>query len=152
FTVPAGLGVQLRALLLTGLEFHNADLTTSVTRAPGGDGLVHIGRIIAGDLGRVTIRGDLGAINCGDTNMSTPAIQLLQVGSMGRFGLVTQGGGDLTSNIKGTLVALHVTGDILRTHLEVTNIGSLVVGGSLVGGADPASGFIQADRIGTIRI
>lgn len=159
-TAPAGQGVQLQTLRLFGPEFHNANLTTSVTRARGGDGLVHIGRITAGDLGRVTIRGDLGAINCGDIDTATPAIRLLEVDSMGRFGLTTQEGpGTLTSSINGTLVALHVTGDIVGTQLYVTDvlnvrdtIGSLVIGGSLVGGADFASGFIQAGRIGTVRI
>jgi hypothetical protein len=159
-TAPDGLGVQLQVLRLTGAEFRNADVTTSVTRALAGDGLVHIGRIVAGDLGRVTIRGDLGAINCGDPDTATPAIRLLQVSSMGRFGLATQGGvGDLTSSVNGTVVALHVTGDVVGTRFTVSDdpnhrdtVGSLVIDGSLIGGGKPSTGFVRAGRIGTIRI
>src|SRR5262245_2779774 len=158
-TAPAGVGVQLRMLRLTGPDFHNADLTTSVTRGLGGDGLVHIGRIVAGDLGRVTIQGDLGAIDCGDADTATPATRLLQVDSMGRFGVATQGGGDLTSHVNGTVVALHVARDVVGTELLVTDtpnhrdiIGSLVIGGSLIGGNTDRSGFIRAGRIDAVRI
>ena len=64
------------------------------SKAPAGDGLVNIGRIDATgrDLGSVTIKGDLGAIDAGDATTTTAGLKLLSVRSIGRFALATQGG------------------------------------------------------------
>lgn len=120
------------------------DISVTVARAAGGDGLANIGRIDATGLalGRVTVPGDLGAIDSGP-------IRLLSVRSLGRYGLATQGGkGDLVSNIGGQLDSLRVAGDITGAYVRVGAGASLLkafVGGSLVGGAGADMGEIYAE-------
>src|SRR5262245_43508546 len=139
-----GVGVELAVLDLTDPAFQGANLAVSVTRAGSGDGLTSVGGIKAtgNDLGEVVIKGDLGDIDCGDADTTTPALKLLKVHSMGRFGVVTQGGlGELTSAINGALGALAVAGDIKDAFIVVSGttaadgtIGSVAIGGSLIGG------------------
>src|SRR5262249_45426784 len=87
----------------------------------------------------VTIKGDLGQIDAGDLTYSTPGLKLLNVRSIGRFGLATQGGaGDLTSDINGAIGALNVIRDIDDALISVNGgadgkIGSLTIGGSFIG-------------------
>src|SRR5262245_59121748 len=118
-----GVGQQLQVLDLTGAAFQGANVSTAVTRAVTGDGLVNIGRINATgrDLSTVTIKGDLGQIDAGDANLSTPGLKRLSVRSMGRFGLTTQGGvGNLFSDINGTLGALNVARNIDDAQIDVS--------------------------------
>jgi hypothetical protein len=141
-----------------------ADIKMRVRKAGGGDGLAHVGRIksILHDLGNVTLKGDLGGINCGDEDAATgPALKLLNVRSMGALGTTTQvGGSDLVSNIRGSLGALKVSGDIQDATISVTNandatdgsIGSVIIGGSLIGrGAFDGYLFTGGD-IGSLKI
>jgi len=144
------VGGQLRVLDLTDLSFQGTSITASVvTKSATGDGLVNIGRINAGgrDLGSVTIKGDLGAIDAGDGTLTTAAIKLLSVRSMGRFSTVTQGGvGDLRSDFLGAIGALVVTGDFVGASIRTDGgtidarggIGSVTIGGSFIG-ADTGS-------------
>lgn len=159
-----GAGVQLQALDLTGSDFQGAAIATRVTRVPGGDGLVNIGHIYATgrDLSSVVVKGDLGAIDAGDGDPATPALGLLTVRSMGRYGLATQDPftASLVSNLTGALRTLRVAGDIREASVEVIDpvgtagrIGSVVIGGSLVGGSDNQSGSVFAeDGIGLVTI
>ena len=135
---------QLVRLDLTDPMFQGTSITTTVTKGPNGDGLVHIGRIDATgrDLAGVTIKGDLGVIDAGDADTSTVGLQLLSARSMGSFGLLSQaGGGDLQSDIKGQLGVLKIAGDVVDAQVSVTGggIGSVTIGGSLIGGE--AGGF-----------
>ena len=96
------------------------------------------------------IKGDLAVIDVGDSNTSaaSPAIKSLDVRSMGRLGLCTQGGGDLASDFVGTLGVLKVAGDIVGASIFASGgvggvdgkIGSATIGGSLVGGAAVSAG------------
>jgi hypothetical protein len=140
-----GAGQQLQVLDLTDAAFQGANIRTAVTRAGAGDGLVNIGRINATgrDLGIVTVKGDLAEIDAG-TGPGATAIALLRVRSLGRYGLATGSATDV-SNIKGSLGALRVAGDVAFEEVLVSNggIGSMVIGGSLVG-TTGVSGHIEA--------
>jgi hypothetical protein len=142
-----GIGARCLELLL-GPTFAGANITFSVTRAPAGDGLANVGTIMAAgtDLGNVTVNGDLLAISCGAGNRDNPALKSLNVRSMGRFGTV-DGQGNLESVIAGALGALWVSGDVKGAYIHVTGdaigtIGSVTVGGSVLGGSNFASGVI----------
>jgi hypothetical protein len=148
------LNGQLFMLDLSNPIYQGASFTFTVTKRPLGDGLANVGRIRSPyDLGAVIVKGDLGAIEAGDANKNTPAIKLLSVRSMGRDGLATQYaplGPDLVSEIQGPLCALRVAGDIKETFIHVIGgaagtVGSVTVGGSLVGGSGDFSGCIFSD-------
>jgi hypothetical protein len=140
------------------IDLHNVtdldgtSIMTKVTRAGGGDGLVNIGRIDATghDLGSVTVKGDLGGIDCGDPTLTTMALKTLTVRSMGLHRLMTQGGtGDLHSTITGPLGALKVSGDVRGIRLMVNGgtdgtVGSIFIGGSLIGDTDILPGSIYS--------
>ena len=140
-------GATLVDLDLTDPSFQGCDITTTVVRAPTGDGLVNIGRINATgrDLGIITVSGDLGGINCGDADTTTTALKTLRVGSIGRFGPDTQvGTGDLDSHVNGRLGVLTVRGDFVGAFIQVAgSLGRLTIGGSLIGGPEANSGRVQ---------
>src|SRR5262249_33899602 len=148
-----GAGQQLQLLDLRDPAFQGTNITTFLTRAPAGDGLVNVGRVnaIGRDLGNVSINGDLGAIDCGDIDTTTPGLRSLSVRSIGRFGLSTQGpgGDDLVSFVDGALGRLIVKGDIANARIRVQGVGkalgSVVVGGSLVGHDSASAAEIFAD-------
>jgi hypothetical protein len=164
---------QLRLIDLSlNPVFAGTNLSITAKRDPvrGGDGLVAVGRIdaadeggdagdIALDLGVVTIEGDLGNIDCGTNTAGVPALkEALSVRSMGVYGTVTQGGGDLVSSIVGPLGKLTVTGDIREAYVNVqggatASIGAVTVGGSIIGGTDNSSGAIYAPgNVGPIKV
>jgi hypothetical protein len=150
-------GGQLRSLNLTDAGFAGANITFTVTQKPGGDGLAHVGIINATgvDLGNVTVKGDLGAIDVGNAAAAPPALKILSARSMGSFGTATLGG-DLGSDIRGSVVSLKITGDVVGVYLNVTDgggIGAINIGGSLVGEAQDHTGAIIASGdIGPVRI
>ncbi|MEA3187452.1 MAG: hypothetical protein QOD99_1282 [Chthoniobacter sp.] len=159
--IPTGAlgGSQLTLLDLSSPTANHANVSVSVTKAATGDGLVNIGRINAGanDLGTITIPGDLGDIDAGSGSKSTPAIKSLSALSMGIYGLVTQNGaGNLESDINGALGALKVVGDVKDAFLAVSHgkIGSITIGGSLIGGTAHTGGNITAldAGIGMVKI
>jgi hypothetical protein len=200
FVLGAAAGGRgtLTGISIGGSTFDGANLTVSVKKAGGGDGFANVGFITATgvDLGKVTVKGDLGRIAAGDAILSTPGISALSVHSLSALGLVTQGGrGSVDSAINGTLGALEVaddfgnaeldatsvgpvtirqdflgaiitSGDIisfrvggdvvgvdaLRGYIACTNLGSAVIGGSVVGGQGGLSGLLQAQAIGTVHI
>jgi hypothetical protein len=164
-TAAAVVGGQLEKLDLSmatwGTEFAGATVTFSVTKGAAGDGQAQVGYLNATgiDLGSVTIKGDLGQIDAGDSTTATPAITSLTAASMGRFGLDTQGvGGSQVCDIKGALTKLTVAGDVTDVLIDITGgadgkLGALVIGGSLVGGTSNLTGQISTDGdIGAVQI
>jgi hypothetical protein len=159
-TAASGVGEQLRLIDLSGGGFDGANLTFSSAKAPGGDGLVNVGYVnsLGHDLGKVSVKGDLGRIDAGTDSAGTPAIKSLTTRSLGRLFLDTQAPGDsLQSNIKGALGSLAVAGDVKDAFISVTGsngkIGSITIGGSLVGGLLDNSGEIRSSRdMGPIKI
>jgi uncharacterized repeat protein (TIGR01451 family) len=156
-------GLQLQSINLSddGTEFSGANLTLKAAKRAGGDGLVHLGFLNAAgiDLGKVSIKGDLGKILAGDSATDTIAISTLTVNSVGLFGLVTQGGlGDLSSSINGGLGRLKVAGDFVDAALNVGGgsdggIQSIVIGGNLIGGSAVFAGSIRASgEIGALTL
>ena len=106
-----GAGEQLLLLDLSGGGFDDANFTISVVKAPGGDGLAHVGAIdsTGHDLGNVIVPGDLGRIDAGDAATADGGLKSLTARSMGRYGLANQAlGGDLESDIQGGFGALKV--------------------------------------------
>lgn len=160
-TFSDGADGQLRLLDLSDPSFAGTNITFKVVKAGGGDGLAAVGRINGGtnDLGSIVIKGDLGDIDTGSDTNGKAAIKSLTAHSMGRYGLATQGGsGDLSSFIFGSLGSLKVAKDVNGAFINVfggTNatIGSVKIGGSLIGGEVASSGFIYADGgIGSVKI
>lgn len=159
-TVAGGVGEQLQTIDFSAGGFANANLTLSVVKAPSGDGLANVGYInsTGHDLGKVTVKGDLGQIDAGDAVTATAGLKTLSVRSMGRFGIDTQLGGNLRSDIKGALGALLVAGDVKETFVLVIGgddgrIGAITIGGSLIGGSNQDSGaFISQGDMGAVKI
>jgi hypothetical protein len=132
----------------------------------GGDGVAHVGVVEASlrDLGKVTIDGGLGRILAGDSNLKTPALKALHVGSMGVQGFSTQGGaGDLHTVLNGSVGKIVVAGDVQNADItalgtnsngfRMGNIGLLDIGGSLIGGGAEKSGHIfTGGSIAEVRI
>jgi len=152
---------QLRTIDLSGIGTANNSLGLyfTVKRAQSGDGLANVGRINATgiDLGRVEVAGDLGDIDAGDGTTSTPGLASLTVQSLGNLGFST-GSQDLTSDIVGMLARLTVKGDVNEAHVRVQGgadgkIGTVTIGGALIGGVTPFSGRISSDSgIGAVSI
>ena len=141
---------QLQKLTLDA-GFALTDITFTVTKKPGGDGFADVGAIDATgfDLGNVTVKGDLGQIDVGNGDPEFPALKTLSVRSLGRYAAATQTGvPDFRSNFNGALLALKVTGDIKDAFVRVgdgANLGSVTVGGSIIGGTTANSGEIFAE-------
>jgi hypothetical protein len=161
------IGSRLTRLdLSNNAVFAGTNLSIVATRNPavGGDGRVNIGCIDATstdggtslDLGNVTIDGDLVSIDAGDAVPATPAIGSLTVQSMGRF---IAGGDSVVSTITGAVGKLVVKSDVRDVLIEVNTfgadgkIGSLTVGGSIVGNSIGNTGqiFCSGD-LGPVKI
>jgi len=153
--VPSGLGAQLALVDFSNKqEFAGANVKIMTKRADGAQGSlrsVDVGAFDASgiDLGKVTIRGDLGQIDVGTGDESKPALVKLRAHSLGGRGLITQlPGGSLNSDILGGLGILHLTGDMRDAWLSVSgNIASLTINGDLFAG-----GILSHGRIGAIKI
>ena len=149
---------QLLRLDLTDEAFQGANVSIVATRAPdaGGDGRVNVGYInaLGRDLGAVLVDGDLGRIEAGDPAAPARACKSLTVQSLGRLGLVTQGGaGDLVSDFDGRLGKLTVKGEVKDAGVGAGSIGSVFVGGSLVGGAGNDSALIfSSGDMGLVKV
>lgn len=153
---------QLEEIDLTqGSGFNGANLTISVVQN-GGDGFANIGFINATgiDLGKVVVPGDLALITAGESVKTPLGLQSLSVHSMGQFGTYTEPAASgsftpsLESDITGDVGSLHVQQDVTDAVFFVTGkIGSIHIGGSLIGGAADGSGFIHSSsKIGLIKI
>src|SRR5262245_56282836 len=135
---------QFALLDLSSSVYERVSFVIQATKGPRGDGLVNVGRIRSPfELGTVIIAGDLGAIEAGGANLTTPALRTLSVRSIGQYGLATQYAPtrpDLVSTIRGSSGALKVSGDVRDAFIRVMGgaartIGSVSIGGSLVGGS-----------------
>lgn len=147
-------GHQLRTLILQDAAFQGANVSIAASRDPvhGGDGFVNVGFIRADgrDLGTVLVDGDLGRIDAGDPTNPASACKSLTVLSIGRFGTST-GAPDLLSQFDGQLGKLTVKSDVTGAYIIVADsagtngkIGTVFIGGSLIGGAGVNSGSIIA--------
>lgn len=152
---------QLQSINLLGIaSASGTTIATSAVRSPinGGDGFANLGQIEATDLdiGSVTIDGDLGRIFLGNATPNRLTIGAISVHSMGRFGTST-GASSLESVINGSIGALRVKTDVYEAAISTNGvdrkIGSITVGGSLIGGQANNSGTITATGdIGPIRV
>lgn len=155
-TLSGGTSGQLQAVnLAANPAFVGTDFTVTVKKAGGGDGFAAVGHIDATnvDVGKISIRGDLGRIVAGDTDPATPGVASLSVASLGRYGTTT-GAPDLASGIRGDLKTLKIDGDVQQARVTLIGggIGTVTIGGSLVGGAADDSGRIAAASIGSLRV
>ncbi len=149
--VAAGVagGGQLQLINFTAhaADFIGANLTVSARPGPlGGNGFVNVGYVNATgiDLGAVKIAGDLGRIAAGtpDSAVFVPAMKSLTVESIGALGTSTQsGGGDLRSDVRGSLSSFTVKEDFRSAEFQVlgsdAKLGAVTIGGSVV--ADSAT-------------
>jgi hypothetical protein len=152
---PSGRGSQLALVdLKNQSEFAGATLSITAAKARGsatGDGKVDVGFIDAAgvDLAGVTVKGDVGRIVIGDDFQPRPALLKLTADSLGQRGILTQlPGGNLQSEIGGTLKTLKLTGDMQNSKLSSSgSIGSINIKGNVSGSSILADG-----TIGTIKI
>ena len=167
FSDPAAANPrQLQTInLSSSAGFAGTDLSVTAKRGPtGGDGRVNVGYIDATssdggallDLGKVTVAGDLGRILAGDATTTTPAVKLLAVHSIGEFGTNTQGAGaSLITALLGGAKTVKVVGSVVGVDIGMNlgGIGTLTIGGSLLGGANFRGGWIFASGdIGVCKI
>jgi hypothetical protein len=152
---------------LTAASFGGGNITITAKRSNnGGDGLVNVGYINGGalNLGAVSVHGDLGGIDAGDGSSATAGLKSLSVQSLGRLGISTQAPvGNLVSGIDGQLGTLTVASDIDGEFINVFgpggmspilgSIGTVNIGGSLIGGSDDYRGEIETGgNIGAVTI
>ncbi len=163
--IGGGTNGQLMLLDLAAAGFagKSANITFSVTKAGNGDGFADLGYINGdgNDFGAIKLAGDLGGMIIGSGSATTPAVKGLSARSLGAHGLATQNGvGDLRLTIKGALNSLHVAGDVNEAIIDVSTaagtnakIGTVFIGGSLIGGTTDQSGsLIARDGLGMVTI
>jgi hypothetical protein len=153
-TAATGLGDQLELIDLTNAAFNNANIAVTVTKAATGDGLVAIGEIDAGtnNLQNVSIRGDLGSLQCGAANPLIPALKTFAARSIGQYGDLS--GGTLNWGIDGNVGQITVNQNVSNAFIGIAgNLNSLVISGSLIGGGNINAGaFLVTGNIGSINI
>jgi hypothetical protein len=153
---------QLRTINLTGVAgIAGTTITTAAVRSAttGGDGFAALGQINATgiDIGAVTIDGDLGRILAGDATTSTQGVGALKVHSIGRYGTLS-GATNLETVIQGKLASLTTKSDVKESRFQVFGdangqIGTISIGGSLIGGATSQAGrIIASGNIGAVTI
>jgi hypothetical protein len=153
--------LSIIALAPIGAVARGVSITTSAVRSPvnGGDGFATLGHVDATgiDLGMVKVDGDLGRVRAGDATTSTNGLKGLTARSLGRFGTNT-GAPNLDTVVQGKLDFLNVKSDIKEASVVAQGgldgrIGSVIVGGSLIGGAGTNSGRIASSgAMGPVRI
>lgn len=158
-SVAAGSGNQLQEINLSAGGFDGANLVITDKKSATGDGLVNVGYInsTGHNLGAVSVAGDLGQIDAGSDDTVVAAVKSLAVRSLGRFGTDTQAaGGDIQTNLNGRLGSLVVSGDIDGAFVNIVgfhgSIGSVTIGGSLIGGTTSSSGSISCINTGDVKI
>ncbi|HEX3147206.1 MAG TPA: hypothetical protein VHR66_03935 [Gemmataceae bacterium] len=149
-TVPQALQTLDLTTLGTGLKV--------TATAVGGDGKANIGWVKGDniDVVAVNVSGDLGRVTVGDANTKTPGLGTLSAGTIGQFGVMTQGaGGTLLTAITGNLTKVTVKGDVTEARISVAgSIGSATIGGKLVANAaNSDTGLLDATgSIGPVKI
>jgi hypothetical protein len=132
-------------------------ITTTVTPRAGLPSNVHIGQIMAEgiDLGDVNISGNLGRIRAGDSNARTQALGTLNVEILGGSGTMF-GAANLQSETNGSTRALNVRSWMIDSYFRTErsgNIGSVSIGGSLIGSRTSNSGSIYSSgNIGNVTV
>lgn len=115
-----------------GTAANGLGIKVAVKHGLKGDGLATVGYINAsGNLGAVAIQGDLGRIDAQTTTAAKTALNSLTVQTMGRYGTLT-GAPNVVSEISGKVGLFTVKGD-MSGEISATAIGSVTIGGSLVG-------------------
>ncbi|MFN9249111.1 MAG: hypothetical protein ACK6DS_18780, partial [Planctomycetota bacterium] len=149
---------QLRSLNLGSVpSAARTSITTTVTPRAGLPNNVHIGQIMAEgiDLGDVNISGNLGRIRAGDSNARTQALGTLNVEILGGSGTMF-GAANLQSETNGSTRALNVRSWMIDSYFRTErsgNIGSISLGGSLVGSRTSNSGSIYSSgNIGNVTV
>lgn len=142
---------QLQEINLTSIEGAAGTTITTVAKrnaVTGGDGFAALGEIDGTgiDLGAVKVDGDLGRIVAGDAMTATSGLKGLTVHSMGLY-WDTGGGPYFDTAIQGKLGFLKVKTGVFNSSIKVEGgadgqIGSVLVGGCLYGGAGEFSGSI----------
>ena len=169
---------QLQLIDLTSVQnamYSGLGVSVTANRThPRGDGYAAVGYIDAAglDLGAVNIGGDLGRIDAGVAPQGghaskTPAVRSLTVQSIGEFGAGTQeSGGSLQSDFSGQVNSITVHGDVVNAYLRIVGeknaattaadhgaLGSLTIGGSLIGSAGIDSGHVLVTgRLGQVTV
>ena len=155
-------GHILQELAVNTTTFAGANLSITAKPMGTGEGFVDVGYVngTGVDLGAVVVHGDLGKITAGDAKEKTPALKSLTVQSLGVEGMAT-GAPDNVCDIDGPVGSLNVAGDVRNAALFVQpsnfpdsgTIGSITIGGSLIGGANDFTGDIEAfGNIGAVKI
>ncbi len=148
----AGLGARLTLLNLgdDGREFAKTQIViTAVPQKIGGvlhgDGRADVDAIDATGvrLRSVIVPGTLGHIDAGDGRV---AIKALTVGALGSLTTQTL----LESHLIGALPALSVRGDITAAKLIAGSIAKATIGGSIKSGGVDGAGLFAGTNLGTI--
>jgi hypothetical protein len=140
-----------------------------------GNGLTNVGFINAASslnsfgLGKITVDGDLGQIDCG-VSKTAVALKALKVNSLGAVSGTQPSSAGVESKITGSIGSLTVLTDVKNAYIHVVNgsgfndvkavgkIGNINIGGALIGNVASSSssdntGVIQTDSsIGSIKI
>jgi fibronectin-binding autotransporter adhesin len=145
-------------------DFDGATISITATPKAGkGDGFVNVGRINATGrvLGAVTVDGDLGEIQAGNTAVNAVALGTLKVHSMGLFGTSTGASSGLASAFAGSVKSITVGGDVSDASVKITglvgtvrsSLGALTIAGDLRAPASNGSGsFLVDGDIGPVKI
>ena len=117
--VDRGQRLDLLDLSLGGQAFNRADITVSVTKANGGNGLANVLAINAAgiDLRNVKINGALGSIDAGNDDFDKGGINKLDVK---RLGLFENSGAVDDSDVAGRIGTIKVKTDVDNAIVNVT--------------------------------
>lgn len=123
----------------TGFSFKKATINTTVIPGQNGDGFADIGYINATgtDLKSVSLRGDLGRIDAGDSNFKRAGLGALKALSIGTRGIATQPDPGASA-------------DVIFTTTIVGKLGSLNISKGKLANAPQSTGSIQDAFIRTI--
>jgi hypothetical protein len=161
---------QLQLINLTAVDSKivtGDNISVTATKAPGGhgDGLANVGFIESNvALGNVQVQGDLGRITAGSVGAGSKnyiGLKSLTVNSIGAEGTTTQGtGGSLLTSIYGGIGSITIQTNLDGTQgsagaqisavsntasaVNNANIGSIKIGGSILGGSHSLDGSITA--------
>jgi hypothetical protein len=148
---------QLQRIDVSGLaDVEGSNIIVKVVRGAAGDGVAHIGEIIASgrDLGIVKTQGDVGKIVAGNDSLPAPAIKSLTIGSYGMLDGTTQlAGSNHSSPITGDVSKFTILGDMSGGAINVNgDITNLKIGGSIIGGPFASDGRFLAINVAKLTI
>jgi hypothetical protein len=129
---------QLQRIDVSSLtDIAGSNITVKVVRGANGDGVAHIGEIIAmgRDLGVVKTKGDVGKIQAGDNSAAVPGIKALNIGSYAMFDGATQpAGSNNSTTIQGSVPKVAIARDFGGGALSIVgSVTNLKIGGSMLG-------------------